>query len=137
VNIPHYNIIGATRQPIQQSQLQWTCKYIPGHQTVFPLDREAAMNDDMDQRCKRYWECSCETVPLWFENTWSVWIRGERIVSDLTRTIREICSIARAETYWRGKIQDKRQIRVRGLGMYGCCDEKYQETPTTVANQTC
>jgi hypothetical protein len=95
VNIPHYDIIGTTRQTTQLSRLQWTYKHIPGHQTILPLDREAAMNDDMDQSCKRYWESSRGETPTWFKNTWSVWIKGERLVSDLSASIREFCIIAR------------------------------------------
>jgi hypothetical protein len=121
VNIPHYDIIGTTRQEIQRSRIQWSYKHIPGHQTIFPLDRKAAMNDKMDQSCKRYWESSQGMSTIWFENTWSVWINKERIVSDLTTTIREFCSIARAERYWEAKMKDKAtEVDWEGTGAAIC-----------------
>jgi hypothetical protein len=64
------------------------------------------LNDEMDQQCKHYWEASQGSTPIWFDNKWSVRINGEKIVSDLTTTIRKHCSIIRAEQYWRRKITD-------------------------------
>jgi hypothetical protein len=107
VNATHYDIIGEVRKEIKQSCLRWEMKYIPGHQTIFPLDREATLNEEMDIKCKEFWEISQGQEAVWFNNEWNVWIQQSKITSNLTATIRSHCSIIRAEKYWTKKIGNK------------------------------
>jgi hypothetical protein len=72
VNIPHFDIISEARQELQSSLIQWTKQYIPGHQEIFPLSREAFLNDKMDQQCKKHWEKTHGMAAWSTYNQWNV-----------------------------------------------------------------
>jgi hypothetical protein len=78
----------------------WTKKFIPGHQSMFPLDREATLNDDMDKACKSHWITTINSEQQWFSEQWIVWIDDMKISSNLTKEIQSFCAIKRAERYW-------------------------------------
>jgi hypothetical protein len=104
VNIAHFDIISEVRQEIAGSVVQWHKKYIPGHQEIFPLDREATLNNEMDQMCKNHWVKTFGSKATDFLNQWEVATNGTKITTELTKSIREYCSILRAETYWCNKL---------------------------------
>jgi hypothetical protein len=102
--IPHFDVVAAARAEIKGSVVQWTNKYIPGHQSVFPLDREATLNEEMDSACKKHWSETKNSEHKWFHETWSVWIEGKKLGSNLTKEIQSFCAIKRAGKYWESKV---------------------------------
>jgi hypothetical protein len=103
VSAAHFDIINTTQAALRQSVLNWSTLHVRGHQTVFPLEREAALNKEMDLLCKDYWDkADWSTIP-WFHMDWQVHITNRCILSNLVQEIRQHCSIARAEKYWREK----------------------------------
>jgi hypothetical protein len=69
------------------SRCTWKQHHVKGHQDIFLLKRNAALNDEMDQKCKKFWE--------------------EGPVSELADSIRKFCAILRATKYWENKLGDK------------------------------
>jgi hypothetical protein len=105
-DIPHFDIIAKVRQEITSSTIIWKDLYIPGHQAD-PTDRGAILNNKMDEACKKHWTITMNSQQQWFQSAWSVWIRGVKVVSNLTKSIREHCSIQRAEQYWKNKVGEQ------------------------------
>jgi hypothetical protein len=103
VDIPHYDVIQAARVSLSQSTIEWQRLYIPGHQTIYPLDREATLNDQMDNQCKHYWAITDNARQRPFYEPWSVWIGSDKVTSNLTKEIQQHCSILRADRYWKSK----------------------------------
>jgi hypothetical protein len=100
--IPHFDIIAEVREEIRRSPINWIDLYIPGHQTE-PTDRGAILNNEMDEACKDHWKHTSNGQQQWFTSQWSVWLKGKKVTSNLTKRIREHCSIQRAELYWKRK----------------------------------
>jgi hypothetical protein len=100
---PHFDVVAAARAEIKTSVIQWNQIHIPGHQSIFPLDRNAALNEEMDLACKQYWSETQNSEQKWFQETWSVSIEGNKIGSNLTKEIQNYCAIKRAEKYWSDK----------------------------------
>jgi hypothetical protein len=100
--IPHFDIIAAVRTEILNSPIKWTQLYIPGHQEE-PMDQPALLNTEMDTKCKQHWQDTTTEQQCWFQCEWSVWIQRQKVVSNLTKSIRTHCSITRAEKYWAKK----------------------------------
>jgi hypothetical protein len=103
VSTAHFDIINTTQAVLRQSVLKWNTLHVRGHQTVFPLEREAALNEEMDLRCKDYWEKADWSNIPWFHMEWQVFITNRCLSSNLAQEIRQHCSIVRAEKYWNGK----------------------------------
>jgi hypothetical protein len=101
--IPHFDIVAVARAEIVGSVVVWKGKYIPGHQSVFPLDREATLNEEMDQACKQHWTETQNSGQIWFHEVWRVSNDGTKIGSNLTKEIQSFCAIKRAERYWENK----------------------------------
>jgi hypothetical protein len=100
---PHYDILVKTRQTREMTTIIWEPYHVKGHQTIFPLDRQASLNYEMDLLCKSFWTSTLTTKRIWFRSLWQVECNGRRISSNIAGTIREQCSILRAEQYWNNK----------------------------------
>jgi hypothetical protein len=78
VNCPHFDIVSEARRAREGLCIQLIPKYIPGHQTE-NLDREARLNNEMDMRCKQFWDRTSNMRLVWFHSPIFVQIEGERI----------------------------------------------------------
>jgi hypothetical protein len=103
VDTAQFDILVQSRAELKKSPVRWTYKHVLGHQSVFPLDRAGTLNDEMDIKCKRFWEQTQEMQPIWFHNEWQVMINSRPISSNLSKSIREYCAVKRAEKYWNSK----------------------------------
>jgi hypothetical protein len=103
VSTAHFDIINTTQALLRQLVLNWSILHVRGHQSVFPLEREAALNKEMDLLCKDYWEKADWSSIPWFHMDWQVLITNRCISSNQVQEIRQHCSIVRVEKYWREK----------------------------------
>jgi hypothetical protein len=102
-NSPHWDIIMAAITERQNSPIKWHRHHVKGHQDIYPLERDAMLNEEMDSRCKQFWEEGPKTLH-WFHQPWTVTINRQQVVSDLNATIRSYCSDLRVERYWESKM---------------------------------
>jgi hypothetical protein len=89
VSIAHFDIINTTQAILRQSVLKWSILHVRGHQTVFPLEQEASLNEEMDLLCKDYWDTADWSTVPWFHLEWQVQIRNRCISSNLVHEIRQ------------------------------------------------
>ena len=55
----HFDLLSATRAPLQASPIQWKFRHVKGHQDEDPeavLDHWAFLNIQMDNLAKSYWQ---------------------------------------------------------------------------------
>jgi hypothetical protein len=57
----------------------------------------------MDMLCKSFWTTTITKERIWFKPQWQVAFTERIISSNIAGTIRELCSIVRAEKYWDNK----------------------------------
>jgi hypothetical protein len=108
MNSPHWDIINLAISERTSSLITWRQQHVKGHQNHFPLERDAMLNDEMDQRCKKFWE-EGSIAPLWFHQKWTVTVDKQQVVSDLTTSIRRSCANMRAIKYWQLKLGSKQE----------------------------
>jgi hypothetical protein len=114
--MPHWDIINLAILERALSKITWKKQHVKGHQDIFPLARDAALNEEMDQRCKKFWEEGPQTH-LWYHQIWTVSINDHPVVSELTNSIRTLCAKLRATKYWKMKLGDhQNEINWTALG---------------------
>jgi hypothetical protein len=107
-NLAHWDVINLAIRERKDSIITWQQHHVKGHQDTFPLERDAALNDEMDQRCKKFWVEGPVTAQ-WFLQPWTVTVNNRQVTSELAETIRSLCADIRVTTYWERKLGTKKE----------------------------
>jgi hypothetical protein len=103
---PHWDIVTTAIKERESSVIIWSPQHVKGHQNIFPLERDATLNDEMDQRCKNFWNVSVQSQPIWFQQSWTITIQDRQIGNDVSEEIRQHCATERATKYWKQYLGD-------------------------------
>ena len=112
---PHLDIIEASRKLIRGSSLQWKFRHVYGHQDDFvgPLDRWATLNVEMDLAAKEHWARSIgggRPASVIFGEPWSVWCKGEKMVTPLRSKLYEVIHGPALDAYWISRKRFKSEL---------------------------
>jgi hypothetical protein len=109
-NMPHFDLILATRQMISRTHWSWEWTHVKGHQdsttAIEDLNEWSRLNIQMDTEAKRLWKDTEDsqidpTIP---GEPWRVSIMGKKIITSMRDKLRETINTADALTHW-----DKKQ----------------------------
>jgi hypothetical protein len=97
----HFDVITAVRNLVRLCPIKFDPIHVKGHQETRPLDRLGALNEDMDKACKEWWaQAVTPKSEVFPTESWSVWLQGRKVNSDLKGEIANHVGISQAERYW-------------------------------------
>lgn len=107
-NVPHFDLISATRWILIEVQGSYEWKHVLGHQdddSEALLDKWATWNIQMDLAAKEFWS---RTYPVEeeqrnmsiFGEVGSLWIRGRKVVQDLKKQVIEFLGSIASVPQW-------------------------------------
>ncbi len=103
----NYDLLFALQNLWAYSPITWSFKHVRGHQddhdTIDNLDRWAKQNVGMDARAKTHLEVARRQSRHYMIKTepWSMWVEGQKIISDLPMVIYDLVHSSDARGYWR------------------------------------
>jgi hypothetical protein len=104
-----YDLLKDIRKKIKRSPLQWTGRWVEGHQDdqveLDEMDRWSQLNVETDGLAKEYWN-DCMERDNWLPNKgftdegWSVWVEGKKLTKVDKHALYDYAFSSRTKAYW-------------------------------------
>lgn len=109
IEVADHDLLQAIRTLWASSPITWTFRYVKGHQdnnkSLDSLDCWAKLIMEMDAKAKQHLEVARRTPQHYniSAEPWSLWIGGEKNITDVASTIYDVVHSREAKDYWMKK----------------------------------